>query len=99
MLARAVASLDRLSGGRVDLGLGAGAFGEAVAAMGGPRRRPGEAVEALDEAIAVLRELWDTETRGGVRLAGMHYRLEGAKRGPRRPTGSASGSGRTSRGC
>ena len=82
VVARAAASLDLLSGGRVDLGLGAGAFGDAVSAMGGPRRTPGEAVEAIEEAITVLRELWDTGTRGGVRLAGKHYPIEGAKRGP-----------------
>ena len=82
VVARAAASLDLLSGGRVDLGLGAGAFGDAIAAMGGPRRTPGEAVEALEEAITVLRQLWDTSTRGGARLAGKHYVLEGAKRGP-----------------
>ena len=82
VVARAAASLDLLSGGRVDLGLGAGAFGDAIAAMGGPRRTPGEAVEALEEAITVLRQLWDTGTRGGVRLAGKHYRARGAKRGP-----------------
>jgi hypothetical protein len=46
VVVRAAASLDLLSGGRVDLGLGAGAV--AVAAMGGPRRSPGEAVEALE---------------------------------------------------
>jgi len=82
VVARAAASLDLLSGGRIDLGLGAGAFGDAVAAMGGPRRTPGEAVEALEEAITVMRQLWDTGTRGGARLAGKHYVLEGAKRGP-----------------
>src|SRR5512146_2917446 len=44
VVARSVASLDRLSGGRIELGLGAGAFWDGIAALGGPRRRPGESV-------------------------------------------------------
>ena len=82
VLARAAASLDRLSGGRVELGLGAGAFWEGVEAMGGPRRTPGESVDALSEAIDVIRAVWDTGERGGVRVEGEHYRVVGAKRGP-----------------
>lgn len=82
VLARAAASLDLLSGGRVDLGLGTGAFWDAIAAMGGPRRTPGEAVDALSEAIDVIRGLWDTSTREILRVDGTHYRLDGAKRGP-----------------
>ncbi len=66
VLARAAASLDLLSGGRFELGLGAGAFWDAVEAMGGPRRTPGESVEALEEAIDVIRQIWDTSTRRGV---------------------------------
>ncbi|MFG1861810.1 LLM class flavin-dependent oxidoreductase [Microbispora bryophytorum] len=81
VLARAAASLDILSGGRVELGLGSGAFWDGIAAMGGPRRSPGEAVDALEEAIAVLRALW-TPGDEGVRLDGRHYRLEGARPGP-----------------
>lgn len=81
VLARAVASLDLLTGGRVELGLGAGAFWEAVGAMGGPVRRPAEAVAALAEAITVIRELWDP-TRRRVRVSGDHYRVDGAKPGP-----------------
>ena len=80
LLARQAATLDILSGGRAELGLGAGAFADAAAAMGGSRRSPAEAVGALREAIGVLRALW---TPGpGVRLAGEHYPLGGAKPGP-----------------
>ena len=82
VLARAAASLDLLSDGRVELGLGAGAFWDAIAAMGGRRLSPGEAVDALEEAITVLRSLWDTGQRGGVRFEGEHYSLRGAARGP-----------------
>src|SRR5271169_769066 len=80
VLARAVASLDILSGGRAELGIGTGAFWDAIAAMGGPRRAPGESVDALREAIAVIRALW-TPGRGA-RVHGRHYELNGAKPGP-----------------
>ncbi|GGM16290.1 LLM class flavin-dependent oxidoreductase [Nakamurella endophytica] len=82
VLARSVASLDLLSGGRVELGLGAGAFWDGIEAMGGGRLSAGEAVQALAEGIDVLRQTWDTGTRGGVRVAGRHHRVLGAKRGP-----------------
>lgn len=82
VLARSVASLDRLSGGRVELGIGAGAFWDAIEAMGGPRRAPGEAVAALEEALAVVRALWDVESRERLTLPGRFYPLDGAKRGP-----------------
>ncbi|ALG86828.1 LLM class flavin-dependent oxidoreductase [Gordonia phthalatica] len=82
VLARAAASLDLLSNGRCEIALGAGAFGDAIAAMGGPRRTPGEGRRALEEAIGVMRALWDTSTRGGVHLPGDFYPIDGAKRGP-----------------
>ncbi|HEV2530074.1 MAG TPA: LLM class flavin-dependent oxidoreductase [Thermomicrobiales bacterium] len=82
VLARAAASLDRLSGGRFAMGLGAGGFYDPIAAMGGPKLTAGEAVSALEEGITLLRQFWDTGQRGGVRLAGEHYQVRGAKRGP-----------------
>jgi alkanesulfonate monooxygenase SsuD/methylene tetrahydromethanopterin reductase-like flavin-dependent oxidoreductase (luciferase family) len=82
VLARAAASLDLLSGGRFELGLGAGAFWEAIAAMGGPQRTPGQAVGALEEAIEIIRAIWDPSVRGGVNVDGEYYRVHGAKRGP-----------------
>ena len=80
MLARQVATLDILSDGRAELGLGTGALWDAIEAMGGPRRSAGESVAALREAIGVIRALW-TPGRGA-RLTGEHYSLHGAKPGP-----------------
>jgi alkanesulfonate monooxygenase SsuD/methylene tetrahydromethanopterin reductase-like flavin-dependent oxidoreductase (luciferase family) len=82
VLARAAASLDRLSSGRFELGLGPGGFWDGIAAMGGPRRTPGEAVAAVSEAIDIMRAIWNTEEHGGVRVAGQVYQVVGAKRGP-----------------
>lgn len=80
MLARAVASLDHLSGGRVELGVGAGADQDAVKATGGPLRSTDEAVAALDEAIDVVHELWGRGESGPARYEGRFHQLRGAGR-------------------
>jgi alkanesulfonate monooxygenase SsuD/methylene tetrahydromethanopterin reductase-like flavin-dependent oxidoreductase (luciferase family) len=80
MLAKTAASLDLISGGRFELGLGAGAFWDAIEALGGPRRAPGDAAGALVEAVEVIRLLWSDER--SVSFDGQHYRLRGAKPGP-----------------
>ncbi|MET0766603.1 MAG: LLM class flavin-dependent oxidoreductase [Aeromicrobium sp.] len=81
VLAKTVASLDVLSRGRVELGIGAGGFWDAIEAAGGPRRSPGEALRALAEGIEVIRGAWDTDQRS-VRVDGEHYRVAGVHPGP-----------------
>jgi alkanesulfonate monooxygenase SsuD/methylene tetrahydromethanopterin reductase-like flavin-dependent oxidoreductase (luciferase family) len=80
VLAKAAASLDVLSGGRVELGLGAGGFWDAIEGYGGDRRAPGEALAALGEAIEVIRKVWSGERN--LRFDGRHYRLAGVHSGP-----------------
>jgi hemerythrin-like domain-containing protein len=82
VVARAVASLDILSGGRAELGIGAGAFWDGIEAMGGRRLGAGQSVDALEEAIDVIRALWDVEQPAKARYDGSYYRLAGAARGP-----------------
>ncbi|MDN5796992.1 MAG: LLM class flavin-dependent oxidoreductase [Intrasporangium sp.] len=85
-LAKQVATLDLLSNGRAGLGLGTGAFWDAIVAAGGERRSPREAVDALIEAIHVIRGVWgqDPERPGArsVTLEGEHYRVAGLRTGP-----------------
>jgi alkanesulfonate monooxygenase SsuD/methylene tetrahydromethanopterin reductase-like flavin-dependent oxidoreductase (luciferase family) len=79
--AKTAATLDLLSGGRFAAGLGAGGFLDAAQAMAGPARTPGQSLEALEEAIVILRAWWTTA--GVLRFHGGHYGLEGARPGPR----------------
>jgi alkanesulfonate monooxygenase SsuD/methylene tetrahydromethanopterin reductase-like flavin-dependent oxidoreductase (luciferase family) len=81
VMAKMAASLDVLSGGRFELGLGAGAFWEGIEAMGGPTRTPGESVAALEEAIQIIRLMWSGER--AVSFEGRFYRIKGVHPGPR----------------
>jgi alkanesulfonate monooxygenase SsuD/methylene tetrahydromethanopterin reductase-like flavin-dependent oxidoreductase (luciferase family)/hemerythrin-like domain-containing protein len=81
VLAKSIATLDRVTGGRVDLGLGAGAFWDAIVAAGGTRLTPAESVGALREAIEVVRGVW-RDGGPSVRIDGDHYRVAGLHPGP-----------------
>src|SRR3954469_208197 len=80
VMAKAAASIDLLSGGRFELGLGAGAFWEGIGAMGGPTLPGKESVDALEEAIAVIRLMWSGERT--IEFDGDHYKLDGLHPGP-----------------
>jgi alkanesulfonate monooxygenase SsuD/methylene tetrahydromethanopterin reductase-like flavin-dependent oxidoreductase (luciferase family) len=80
VMAKTAATIDMLSGGRFELGLGAGAFWDAIEAYGGPRRGGRESLDALEEAITVIRKVWSGERN--LRFAGEYYRLAGAQAGP-----------------
>jgi alkanesulfonate monooxygenase SsuD/methylene tetrahydromethanopterin reductase-like flavin-dependent oxidoreductase (luciferase family) len=83
VLAKQATSLDVLSGGRFELGLGAGAFWDGIRAMGGPVRSPGEAIEALEEAIHIIRAVWGGER--SITFEGRHYSVKGLHPGEQPP--------------
>ncbi|WP_414167742.1 LLM class F420-dependent oxidoreductase [Streptoverticillium reticulum] len=73
VLAIQVAQVDQMSGGRVELGLGAGWFEEEHTAYGIPF--PREKFGRLEEQLAIVRGLWETEVGSTFSFDGKHYRL------------------------
>ena len=85
MLAKEIATLDVLSNGRVELGLGAGFSKAEYDSAGIPFDPPGVRVDRLEEAIRVLKGLFGTEP---LTFAGKHYavtRLDGFPKPVQRP--------------
>ncbi len=72
MLARTAATVDRLSGGRLVLGLGTGYMQSEHDAIGMVLREPGARVERFEESLVALRALLDSGTAS---IAGAHHRL------------------------
>lgn len=85
LLARGSTTIDLLSAGRFELGLGAGGFWDAIEAVGGRRLTPGQSVDALEEAIRVIRAIWAVGEPGGATVEGEFHSVRGAKRGPASP--------------
>jgi len=79
MLAKAAASLDLLSGGRVELAVGGGSYTDAITGMGGPLRTGSGLVESTEEAIEVIRLAWQDQP---ATFTGSHYRLQDHQPGP-----------------
>lgn len=84
MLAKEMASMDQLSGGRCELGIGAGWLSEDYLGSGIPMETPGVRIERLEEAIAVIKGLW---APGRFAYQGRHYSvdLEGHPKPVQRP--------------
>ena len=80
ILAREAATLDRLSGGRLELGLGAGWMRSDYRQLGMPYERPSVRIDRLEEALGIIQRLLAGET---VTHEGPHYRLDRATAGPR----------------
>ena len=74
-LAISVAQVDAMSGGRVELGLGAGWYEEEHTAYGIPFPPLGERFEKLEEQLAIITGLWDTDIGATFDFSGKHYSL------------------------
>ncbi len=78
--AKMAETLDRLSGGRLILGIGGGASDEEFNAFGLGVRSPGDKVQGMEEAVRIARGLW---TDRGLSFEGRLYRTDGAELEPK----------------
>jgi F420-dependent oxidoreductase-like protein len=87
VLAVTVATVDAMSGGRVELGLGAAWYTQEHRMFGIPFLAIGERFDRLEEQLAIITGLWTTPPGERFSFTGKHYRLEGCANFPR-PTQS-----------
>jgi len=79
LLAREMATLDQISGGRVELGIGAGWNTSDYRQLGMPYERAGLRIERMQESVQLMRRLFAGER---VSQSGRHYHLDGARLAP-----------------
>jgi probable F420-dependent oxidoreductase len=75
LLAKMAATVDLLSGGRIDVGLGAGWYEQEYERSGIPLARPGTRIERLGESVEIVTRLLDGEE---LTFVGKHYQIDGA---------------------
>ena len=80
LLARETATLDQISNGRVELGIGAGWKTSDYRQLGMPYERAGLRIERMQESVVLMRQLFTGER---VTHSGPHYHLDGARLAPR----------------
>jgi len=85
VLAVTVATVDAMSGGRVELGLGTGWYEQEHASYGVPFPPGGERFDMLAEQLAVITGLWSTPAGETFSFAGTHYTLAASPALPKPP--------------
>jgi F420-dependent oxidoreductase-like protein len=74
-LAKVAATIDVISGGRVEMGIGGGWYEHEWRAYGYGFPRAGERLKRLEEGVQIMRQAWTT---GTATLDGEHYQVDGA---------------------
>jgi F420-dependent oxidoreductase-like protein len=82
-LAISVAVVDAMSGGRIEVGLGAGWYEEEHTAYGIPFPALGERFDRLEEQLEIITGLWATPAGETFDFAGRHYQLSSSPALPR----------------
>jgi alkanesulfonate monooxygenase SsuD/methylene tetrahydromethanopterin reductase-like flavin-dependent oxidoreductase (luciferase family) len=75
-LAITVAQVDAMSGGRIELGIGAGWYEDEHRAYGIPFPSLGERFDRLEEQLEIITGLWNTEPGASFSFAGRHYTID-----------------------
>src|SRR5262245_48737156 len=82
VLAKSATTVDHASGGRVELGMGAGWFEAEHVAYGFPFLTPQERMSILEEQVEIVHRLWNPDQEA-VTFRGRHYQLEDCHALPR----------------